>query len=187
MALAVIQEAHVNETGVCVDTWMIHESGATMHFEPLAMPLADRKPQAVGSAITYARRYQLAAICGLAPDDDDGQAAQDAKAPRRAAAAPTEDVSFERQHDNPFEDVQEDARPLATQAQLNKMHALGTQYYKDAWEAKRAEWVSSASGGTLASSKDLSPEQCDWIIGKLADRIAKRMEAQAQQPIATVA
>jgi hypothetical protein len=32
-------------------------------------------PQGLGSAITYARRYSLMAIVGIAPDDDDGEAA----------------------------------------------------------------------------------------------------------------
>jgi hypothetical protein len=35
-------------------------------------------PQVQGSAITYARRYALLAVTGVAPDDDDGRAAQDA-------------------------------------------------------------------------------------------------------------
>ena len=29
--------------------------------------------QGLGSAITYARRYSLAAICGISQDDDDGE------------------------------------------------------------------------------------------------------------------
>ena len=36
------------------------------------LPAAD--PQAVGSAITYLRRYGLAAMVGVAPEDDDGEA-----------------------------------------------------------------------------------------------------------------
>lgn len=32
-------------------------------------------PQSIGSAITYARRYSLAAICGVVTEDDDGEAA----------------------------------------------------------------------------------------------------------------
>lgn len=43
------------------------------------LPPADSKPQALGSAITYARRYCLAAVTGVSPDkDDDGAAAQHA-------------------------------------------------------------------------------------------------------------
>jgi hypothetical protein len=36
----------------------------------------DDSPQALGSAITYSRRYALAAMCGLAQIDDDAEAAQ---------------------------------------------------------------------------------------------------------------
>lgn len=41
-------------------------------------PLGNGTPQQVGSAITYARRYALCAVTGVAPDvdDDDGQAAE---------------------------------------------------------------------------------------------------------------
>lgn len=64
---------------------------------PLPDPLRTT-PQQVGSAITYARRYCLCAVTGVAPDDDDdGQAAATAgpatgrqpraKPPQRAAAA----------------------------------------------------------------------------------------------------
>jgi hypothetical protein len=42
-------------------------------------------PQKVGGAVTYARRYALLALLGLAPEDDDGAlASQPAKAPRQA-------------------------------------------------------------------------------------------------------
>ena len=43
----------------------------------LPMPVGKPGPHGIGSAITYARRYALAAICGVCPEDDDGQAAQD--------------------------------------------------------------------------------------------------------------
>lgn len=85
--LAIIQEASIDEGGVTVATWLVHESGSVIEFAPLTMLLTDRKPQAVGSAITYARRYQLASVCGLAPDDDDGQAAQDGETNAKSAKA----------------------------------------------------------------------------------------------------
>lgn len=40
-------------------------------------------PQKIGSAITYARRYGLAAICGIAQDDDDGEHARPRSDPAR--------------------------------------------------------------------------------------------------------
>src|SRR6185436_682760 len=43
-------------------------------------------PQKVGGAVTYARRYALLALLGLAPEDDDGQsAAQPAKTAQKPA------------------------------------------------------------------------------------------------------
>lgn len=37
-------------------------------------PVQKADPQGVGSALTYLRRYSLAAVCGLAQEDDDGHA-----------------------------------------------------------------------------------------------------------------
>jgi hypothetical protein len=58
---------------------MRHTSGESEEgVWPLPNP-SNTQPQAVGSAITYARRYALCAVTGVAPDkDDDGQAAQQA-------------------------------------------------------------------------------------------------------------
>jgi hypothetical protein len=43
-------------------------------------PLPSGTPQVVGSAITYARRYALCAVTGIAPDeDDDGKAAKETR------------------------------------------------------------------------------------------------------------
>jgi len=47
-----------------------------------------RDPQAVGSAITYYRRYALQAICGVAPEDDDGNAASRMKGATVSANVP---------------------------------------------------------------------------------------------------
>jgi ERF superfamily len=44
------------------------------------MPLAGGTPQAQGSAITYARRYCLCAVTGVAPEEDDDAAAAEAEA-----------------------------------------------------------------------------------------------------------
>lgn len=59
---------------VSVQTILFHESGEWMS-STLSLLIGDESPQAVGSAITYARRYSLMAIAGVAPEDDDGSAA----------------------------------------------------------------------------------------------------------------
>jgi len=74
------------DRGVKVATILIHESGEWLRGD-IWMPVAQPTPQAYGSAYTYARRYGLSILTGLASDDDDGeQAAQ--PPPRRQQAAP---------------------------------------------------------------------------------------------------
>lgn len=74
--LSVIQTTTVEEAsnGVTVQTTLAHTSGEWITGE-LYMPVVKKEPQAVGSAITYARRYALSAIVGITADDDDGEAA----------------------------------------------------------------------------------------------------------------
>lgn len=59
---------------VSVVTVLMHESGLQMQVET-QVPLGPKATaQAAGGAITYARRYALAAIAGIAQVDDDGNA-----------------------------------------------------------------------------------------------------------------
>jgi hypothetical protein len=61
----------------------VHESGEQLSAGILSVPAAKQDPQGYGSALTYARRYSLMAACGIAPEDDDGNAASK---PRKPAA-----------------------------------------------------------------------------------------------------
>lgn len=79
--IAVYQETSEDATGVTVETVFLHESGETIRCGKLHVPAAKQDPQGYGSALTYARRYSLMAACGIAPEDDDGNAAS---APRQA-------------------------------------------------------------------------------------------------------
>ena len=74
--IGLIQRTHESESGVNVETVLIHESGESLSAGILHVPAAKNDPQGYGSALTYARRYSLMAACGIAPEDDDGNAAQ---------------------------------------------------------------------------------------------------------------
>lgn len=73
--IAVYQETFEDSTGVTVETVFLHESGESLRCGKLHVPAAKQDPQGYGSALTYARRYSLMAACGIAPEDDDGNAA----------------------------------------------------------------------------------------------------------------
>ena len=72
--LSVVQSPSSDGNTVIVETVLCHESGEWLSNE-LMMTVGRTDPQGIGSAITYARRYSLMALCGVAPDDDDGKAA----------------------------------------------------------------------------------------------------------------
>lgn len=87
--LAVMQPVTSDGATVSVATIILHQSGQERAFPPLSMPCG-RTPQEVGSAITYAKRYALLSVLGLATEDDDGAAANKAAraAPKRAVTQP---------------------------------------------------------------------------------------------------
>jgi len=74
--------------GVVVYTTFIHESGQQLAGGSLFMPASKADAQGFGSALSYARRYSLMAACGIAPEDDDGNAATASAPPKAAPKAP---------------------------------------------------------------------------------------------------
>jgi len=64
---------------VRVETTILHSSGEWIGCGVLALPVSKVDAQGYGSALTYARRYSLSAATGVAPEDDDGNAATVAK------------------------------------------------------------------------------------------------------------
>ena len=73
--IALVQNCHESTDGVIVETIFLHESGETLSTGRLHVPAGKHDAQGYGSALTYARRYSLMAACGIAPEDDDGNAA----------------------------------------------------------------------------------------------------------------
>lgn len=72
LGISFMQYTQVNENGdLGLCTMVMHSSGEYMEFPPLPIRPESNKPQATGSAITYARRYSLSSIFGIASEEDD--------------------------------------------------------------------------------------------------------------------
>jgi hypothetical protein len=84
--IALIQRTYEDLTGVTVETVFVHESGEMLECGKFHVPSSKLDPQAFCSALTYARRYSLMAACGIAPEDDDGNA--ESKKPEVKESAP---------------------------------------------------------------------------------------------------
>jgi hypothetical protein len=188
--LSVSQEPMATEDGVGVATTILHSSGSTIEFVPLVIALADRKPHTVGSAVTYAKRYALAAIFGLeGGDDDDGQEAQDSfkqkpkvttpvPAPTNGTSHHARPASAQPEGDDELWDTpatHAKTPNAATPAQVKRADSLGVKMYgTEAWSAKMpaiAEGASTGNAKTLEALKDVEIEK---IIAGLEKRINER-------------
>jgi len=85
--LCVMQLPTAEGARVTITTILAHKSGQWISSE-LTVTAKEDGPQAVGSAITYVRRYALQSVVGVAPEDDDGNAAHGQSHQQPAASAP---------------------------------------------------------------------------------------------------
>jgi hypothetical protein len=155
-------------------------------FQTGDYPLNLSEPQKMGSAITYARRYALLAVTGIAAEDEDDDG--DVASGRQYAQRATQQRAAQRQADTgataqrrqrpaaartplPGEDVDPDG-PVG-QEQHRHMRALwadlgvGGDDKRDFRLRKTAEWIGLES---LESSAHLTRAQADIVIGRLRER-----------------
>ena len=93
--IAVVQPTVDDESGRYVETILLHgETGTELKCRvPLIVQKNDM--QGYGSAVTYARRYGLMSMAGIAPEDDDGNAAAKAapkSEPKQKPAGPPQEA-----------------------------------------------------------------------------------------------
>ena len=113
--IALTQRVSPCDDGVIVETVFIHESGEIINCGQLHVPATKQDAQGYGSALTYARRYSLMAACGIAPEDDDGNAAT------RRPTAPAQ----------PIPDITDHLAAIEASANSDEMTAA----YKAAYDA----------------------------------------------------
>lgn len=83
--LSVLQITNFDAADVWLETTLLHASGESISGRYPLRP-QQQTPQGYGSALTYARRYALAAMVGVVADeDDDGNAASARREPREEA------------------------------------------------------------------------------------------------------
>ena len=130
-----IQPSGRDEYGEYIETIFIHgESGETLSCR---VPLIIEKNhmQGYGSAATYARRYGLSGLAGIAPEDDDGNAAAKAapQEPANTQEAPkliTED-QFRKINDMMF-DTETDEEKFCAYMKVETIEMLNQKQFKDA-------------------------------------------------------
>ena len=96
------QSVSKSEIGISVTTKIIHKSGEWIESEATVLPVEKANAQAVGSAISYARRYSLASFMGISAgtEDDDGAAASKATVSKASPVEAARAAKQAKQVDN---------------------------------------------------------------------------------------
>lgn len=144
--LAVTQAA----SGEGVHAVVMHVTGEWLSFPPLQVSTQQNTPQGQGSALTYARRYQMLALLGIATEDDDGSAAAKPKKATRAVAPPAEPANADR----PTERQTKMAMALFSE------HGLGEK-------PERLAYTSDVLGRTVTSWSEVSKAEAGKVIDSL--------------------
>lgn len=140
---------------VVIKTLLCHSSGQYMSSIIELQP-TKVDPQGMGSALTYARRYGLMAMSGIAPEEDDGNAAsnnnQQPYAPKAATPAKAAPKA-------PAPAVNKENKKV-TVAQLKRLHVISQQ----------VDWPAECMSSLMLykfevkSGLDLNMKQYDEII-----------------------
>ena len=155
--LAVSQVCGINEYGSYLETILMHESGQWISGKYPLKPVKADDPQAMGSAMTYARRYSLAAILGIVTEDDD---AEDAMG-RQTESKPKTATRPEPQRDPAIP-----APKAATMEQLNKLDA-----FKKA--GKNIKIKVDAYGWPITKLSELTYDQAEKLINDFSAEVKK--------------
>jgi hypothetical protein len=136
--LSIHQVMQNNSSGnMVLATRLGHASGSWIE-SLYPIPYSD-KPHIMGSAITYARRYSWAAICGIAAEEDeDGNAANDAaKNGKSLPALPARKSSAAAKRDGDWEKFKQ---ALADCQSAREVERLRTEYQAQQYHAWNADW-----------------------------------------------
>lgn len=173
--IAVVQtprtEILENATVIFVGTLLIHSSGEWISEELSAIPVKD-DPQGIGSCVTYLRRYALSAFTGVAPEDDDGNAASQSNGkpvPVNKARAP--------------KPVAEDVERLALMRAIKEaggvLNSLGDT---PPWTASRCNAFANENFNISTGVDGLTTPQLSELAKLMANRIGSMKAPAATDP-----
>jgi len=144
--LSIIQLPTEGSMSVKIITVLAHNSGQWIS-NCVELKPTKNDPQGVGSAMTYARRYGLMAITGIAPEDDDGNdASKKVAEPPQRKSETTNQQSTEQ-------------NPVLSEKQLKRLWAIAKESTWDDADIKR--YYSEVFN--IESSKQLTLEMYNEI------------------------
>ena len=154
--LSVAQICDTMEGQSVIETTLMHISGEWISGKHL-IGSVKQDPQSVGSASTYSRRYALAAMVGICPEDDDAESTIDRKKKPESKLKAVEKSADQRTIAKPNDPI--------TDPQMRNLNAL-LSFMKITDDLERHEHVSRILGieETITSFKALTKGQANIAI-----------------------
>lgn len=150
--LAVTQVTEIVDGTIVLRTILMHSSGESISGILPVMVGEKATAQQLGSAITYNRRYGLAAIAGVAPEDDDGNAVKDMPAKAQYRAKVQEPVKVEA--------------PVNPETGEVSPHQIAIAPTADGEGTDWAQWAPKMKAAIVASKS--IEELDDWLMENAA-------------------
>lgn len=147
---------------------LLHESGQSL---TATLPITGGTPQALGSALTYMRRYLLGCLTGVVTDDDDDAEVATAQTEARRTGSSTSRKAEPKPKPAPTPPADDRPPGLISEPQRRKMWATA----KDASLTDRDEFhqfVVDVIGHPLESTNDLTFDEARHVIDKLTELVA---------------
>jgi len=143
--LAVMQTTYLTDGQVGVTSILSHEDGAYIIFPPLKLKPQKQDAQGVGGSITYARRYALSTICGVASEEDgDGN----------------DSVEEKKKNNKP-----------TVKPEIKKLHDEITKLAKQMSSAKRRDEALKLIGHDGKVGQIKTEKEANEVIGKLEEAL----------------
>ena len=183
LAVAQLTET-ISASAIRIRTILLHESGEWIRSE-LTVPCAASKginpAQAMGSAISYGRRYGLSALIGISADDDDGatagspqcqqQARQQNRPQGQQAPPPRQQPARQAPQGQP------QGGDMASEAQVKAIYAITKGQGVDA-----KQYATHRLGRQIGSLKEITKREAGQLIDALNKQKAQAPPEHPDQP-----
>jgi hypothetical protein len=170
-----------------IESRLMHTSGQWL-ASTLTMPVSQRTPQGIGSAITYGRRYGLAALLGVAAETDDDGNEGSAREGSGAREAPTRRPPAERKSKADPKSEAKCTGPASPIAQACRDRVRELAALEDAQPGKVWAWwcnkleIPAAPDGNPPTSDQLTVSEGTRMKDALAEELdaVKRRKGEGQ-------
>ncbi len=140
-----------------VETILMHKSGQYLS-STISIPVSKQDAHGIGSALTYCRRYALAAVAGVGQEDDDANAAVGSKEPpRQRSNGASKQQSAAPEEKTDLAIIGAEISRLIGGAKDLEAVAKVLDFYKTEIAGMQKDWQAKITGLAEAKRQELTP------------------------------